>query len=71
MTIMTAIGTACFLAGVVLGMIFNYIVETKPLLAEYKALVEIIYSMKRQGFVPQFEIKQRKPLNPASDVVEY
>ncbi len=71
MHILTAVGLIAFLSGLVLGMTLNYFIETKPLLKEYKDLVKIMYNMKKQGFVPQFEIKQKKPLNPASEVVEY
>lgn len=66
-----AVQGAFFLGGLALGMYFNYIVETKPLLRDYRDLITIIYKMKRQGFVPQFDIRQRKPIDPAKDVVEY
>ncbi len=71
MSLTLAVGAICLLLGLVLGLNLNYLIETKPLLREYKDLVEIMYNMKKQGFVPQFEIQQKKPLNPASDVVEY
>ena len=36
-----------------------------------KDLVEKIYTMKKQGFVPQYTFEQRSTIDPAEDVVEY
>ena len=36
-----------------------------------KDLVEKIYTMKKQGFVPQFEFEQAKTHDPSDSVVEY
>jgi hypothetical protein len=57
------IGVACFLFGVVAGLYLHYLTEYKPLARKYYALVETVVGMKKQGFVPQFEIEQPKPID--------
>lgn len=59
----TAIGTAAFLLGVVVGLVLHYITEYKPLLQKY-------HSMRLQGFVPQFNIEQRRQHDPSQDIRE-
>jgi len=62
---------ACFMGGLALGAIINYLVETRPLQSAYASLVDKMYRMKKQGFVPQYHIKQRIENDPSEDIIEY
>ena len=50
-------------SGVVVGMALHYIAVYKPLFLYHQELIKVIYNMKRQGFVPQFELEQPKPID--------
>lgn len=70
-----AIAVTFLLLGLVLGMILHYIVEYRPLLhlftnrqTEY---FDMLYRMKRQGFVPQFDIEQKKHIDLTDGVIEF
>lgn len=64
----TLLGT---LIGLVIGVLLCYFTFYRPIFSEHLSMIERLYSMKRQGFVPQFKIDHPKPENPAKDVVEY
>lgn len=66
-----ALGTICLLAGVVIGLVACYIWGMKPLWDDYREAVDRMYRMKKQGFVPQFEIQQPAELDPSEGIVEY
>jgi len=66
-----AIATAAYLFGLASGVILHYIVEYKPLLTKYADLVQTMIRMKKQGFVPQFEFEQPKPIDVSEGVVEF
>lgn len=60
-----------FFGGLASGMAVEYFKSTKPLLDKYAKLVHKMYMMKRRGFVPQFDIQQPRPEDPAEEVTEY
>lgn len=52
-----------FMGGLVIGLILGYLFLYRPLLALY-------HSMRLQGFVPQFEIRQKIEHDPSREVRE-
>lgn len=72
---MYAVALASFLTGLVFGLFLHYIIEYKPLLdlhMERQAdSFDMLYRMKRQGFVPQFDIEQARAPDLTDGVVEY
>ena len=54
---------AAFMFGVVAGLYLHYLTEYKPLKEKYHLLVDTMVGMKKQGFVPQFEIEQQKNID--------
>jgi hypothetical protein len=56
------IATSAF-AGLVVGYVLAYILLYRPLLKLY-------HSMRLQGFVPQFELQQRKVHDPSANIRE-
>lgn len=56
--------------GLCLGMLLHYYVEHKPLRDSYEKLVDTMTHMKRQGFVPQFEIENPKEYDPSEGIIE-
>lgn len=66
-----AVAVATFLGGLAIGAYLNYLVETKPLIKRRSADFDMLYRMKKQGFVPQFDIEQRTEHDPSQEVVEY
>ena len=62
---------AAFLSGIVAGLMLHYFVEYKTLFNKYVELVNLLAAMKRQGFVPQFEIEQYKSQDLSKGIVEY
>tara|TARA_R110002020_G_scaffold121916_3_gene277049 strand:+ start:36907 stop:37122 length:216 start_codon:yes stop_codon:yes gene_type:complete len=67
---MIASNAAFFLGGLVVGLYLHYIIEYKPLLERYIKLSDIVVGMKRQGFVPMFEVEQPKEVD-LTDPHEY
>lgn len=66
-----AIAAAALAGGLAIGAYLNYFIETKPLQERFDALVETMTGMKKQGFVPQFDIQQPLPEDPAREITEY
>ncbi len=54
---------AGFLIGLVAGYTFVYITLYKSLYKTFTTLLETLVGMKKQGFVPQFDIEQTKQLD--------
>lgn len=71
MTLLVAISIGAFGFGMVVGAYVNYFIETRPALDRHSKLTHMIYTMKRQGFVPQFEIEQASTPDPSNEVMEY
>ena len=69
--VIAATATATFLAGIVFGLVFHYLVAYKPLRRGYEELVEHILTMRKQGFVPQFEFDQVRQPDPSEDIMEF
>jgi hypothetical protein len=61
MIILTA--TAAFGFGLVAGLITHYLLEYRPLYRKHIELIDVVVSMKKQGFVPQFAIEQKKEID--------
>ena len=66
-----ATGIACLAVGLVLGFILCYVYVHEPLFKAYTSLVGKMYLMKRRGFVPQFEVQQKKTFDPSREVREF
>ena len=65
-----SVAVAAFGFGIIGGMLLHYLGEHKPLLTKYHELIHTLTHMKKQGFVPQHEIKQVKKLDVSMDVRE-
>ena len=70
-----AILTCGFGFGVVIGLVTHYIMEYRPLRDQYDKTTrkhfDMLYRMKKQGFVPQFELEQEPVNDPSDGVVEF
>ncbi len=66
-----AICFGTFGLGLVAGQVLHYLTETRPLWQRYNTLVEHMLKMRKQGFVPQFELEQSKTPDLSEDIVEY
>lgn len=66
-----AVGAVCFLTGVLAGLLLNHFSSTAPVREKNDELIAQMIRMKKQGFVPQFEIEQAAPLDPSDDIREY
>lgn len=60
-----------FMPGILVGWVLNYYTEEKPLRENNNKLVDILTNMKKQGFVPQYDIEQPKPLDLAQGIGEH
>lgn len=60
-----------FLLGVVSGRYIEYLTSYRPMWNSYLELVDKLYRMKLQGFVPQFEIEQPHSVDPSEEIREY
>lgn len=69
--ILTLVGTTCLLLGLAIGVSLCYIYVVSPQITETFKLVEIITSMKKQGFVRQYEVEQAVRPDPSSGIREY
>lgn len=69
--IASAVALATFGFGLAFGAYANYLIETRPLLQAYDELVDRMYRMKRQGFVPNYEVDNTPEFDPSQDIVEY
>ena len=65
-----ACGVALFMVGVVGGMLLHYYGDHRPLDARYSKLINILTYMKKQGFVPQFEVEQTTEVDPSNGIDE-
>lgn len=65
------VGIAMFLAGFVGGLLTHHRWVYQPLLDLNEKLQKRLYFMKRQGFVPQFAVKQRQTVDPSSQIREF
>ena len=74
MTNLLWVGAAGLLVGLALGLmtgvVLFYYVDHRPLETRYDKLVHTLTYMKKQGFVPLFEVEQNKPYDPSSGVDE-
>lgn len=57
--------------GLMGGMVLDYFMYNRSLSTNYNKLVHTLTFMKRQGFVPQFDIEQPKVHDPADNVSEF
>jgi tellurite resistance protein TehA-like permease len=57
------IGVACFGFGIVAGLYLHYLIVYRPLLAQY-------HSLRKRGFVPQFEIEQARTFDLSEGISE-
>lgn len=62
---------AGFFIGVAVASYLCYHWLYSPLFQYYESLVKDMQNMKRQGFVPQYEFKQKKELDLSENIVEY
>jgi len=62
--------TGAFGSGVVAGILLHYYTEHRPLRDSYEKLVHTMTHMKRQGFVPQFEIEHPRENDPSNGINE-
>lgn len=66
------VSVACFGFGVVAGLWIHYLLEYKPLRRQYTELVDAVLRMKKQGFVPQWDLDNTpKEHDPSKGIVEY
>lgn len=65
-----AVAVAAFAFGLVGGCVLHYYVEHKPLLEDYRNLIQTVVKMKKQGFVPQFDIEQVKEVDLTKGIDE-
>lgn len=65
------VGLICLVAGLALGAWIVYICFYKPLCEDRDALVQTLVYMKRQGFVPQFEVEQAIRPDLAAHIREF
>jgi len=61
---------ASSLFGVIGGMLLHYWGEYKPLLKKHDKLIHTLTYMKKQGFVPHYDIKQVREQDLADGVDE-
>ena len=59
------------LLGLVIGFLSCYLLVCRPLLARYDRVVQHLYNMKLQGFVPQFDIQQRRTPDLSEEIREF
>ena len=68
--IFLAVCAACLTTGIVIGMLLHYYGDHRPLETRYEKLVHTLTHMKKQGFVPMFEVEQEKQYDPSEGVDE-
>lgn len=56
--------------GCLVGGVLFYYVDFKPLRSDYHELVRTLTNMKKQGFVPQYDIEQRKEIDHSDGINE-
>ncbi len=64
-------GFACFGFGVIAGAFLDYYIEGRYLRKRNQELVTHILKMRRQGFVPQFDIEQVSSFDPSEHIREF
>lgn len=57
--------------GVVIGVGIHYFIAYKPLQEDYRTVVDRMYRMKRQGFVPQYDIEHPESQDLSEEIREY
>lgn len=63
-----AISTLGF--GIIGGILLHYWVDHRPLLTKYHELIHTLTHMKKQGFVPMYEIEQPEVIDVSKDIRE-
>ncbi len=56
--------------GMCAGMVLHYMGEYRSLRDDYRELVHTLTFMKKQGFVPQFDIEQPTETDPSTGIDE-
>lgn len=69
--ILVVCGLAIYGLGLVSGVILEYFVDHRPLKQRYHTLVQQLVNLKKQGFVPQYEVEQEREVDLSEDVTEY